>query len=326
MAKIFISYRRDDCRDHVERIHDRLVRDLKGHKIFLDVDNIPGASHYEIILKDAVTECDVFLGIMGENWVDVSDPRTGHRRLEDPNDFVRIEVETALKNNKTKVIPVIAHDARIPQSGELPEPIQELVKLQFVRVRRNPDFHRDMDNLVNTVRDYLPREQRISPLVFLGSIAAAVLATVLVMYLFLGGGEEPEKVVETLNPSAVAVVLLTSAAETANAPTLTPTIDITQTINAIMQGIITEQATKQVMIVPTDIPTESPTQTSTPTASATATPTQDKTGTAAVQETQTQMVLAATREHVIQESQLTANVPTNTPRPTATATRTSTPT
>lgn len=98
-----------------------------------------------MILKDAVTECDVFLAIMGKNWVEAADQHTGQRRLLDPNDFVRIEVETALQNNRTKVIPVIAHDAQIPQSGELPEPIRELVKLQFVRVRCNPDFHRDMD-------------------------------------------------------------------------------------------------------------------------------------------------------------------------------------
>lgn len=325
MGKIFISYRRDDCHDFVERIHDHLVRELKGHYIFLDVEHnaIPPGQHYGVYLEKLVQESDVLLAMIGDKWLDIRDPNTGERRLNSPEDFVRIEIETGLKS-KTVVIPVIASHigkkSPIPPQEELPVSMQGLLDIQVIPVYRNPQFKASMEHLVETIRANLPREQRITPSLFIGSLFFVFLATAVVMYLLFGKSETPERIVATPNPSAIAVVLLTQVAETANAPSLTPSPDMTQTIQAIMAGIAAEQSTKQVA----DVPTATPTSSATPSPTSTRTPTEDASATAAVEvalnQQNTQAALIATSERATQDSQLTANAPTNTPRPTATAT------
>ncbi len=330
MATIFISYRRDDCRDHVERIHDRLVRDFKKHRVLLDVERgfIRKGAHYAEILNEAVRESDVVLAIIGESWLNITDPLTGERRLDKPDDFVRIEIQTALQNDKTKVIPVMAFEAKVPMAHELPESLKGLVDLQVTRVRRNPDFHRDMDDLVKTIESYFPQQRQITPAFFVSTLLLAIAATILVMYGLFGGSDRTEIITNTLNPSEQAVALLTALAQTANAPTFTPTLDQTQTIQAIMAQIVTDEAATRLAQQPTATSTASaspsstvtPTSTSTPTPSTTPTPTRDFLGTRAARQTAQQEATTEAIAQLTVESQLTAKVPTNTPLPTATPT------
>src|SRR2546427_12312485 len=101
---LFISYRRDDSAGLTGRIYDRLQAHFGAEAVFMDVDSIPFGVDFRHYLTDAVAKCKVLLAIIGERWL--SADASGHRRVDDRNDFVRIEVSTALARRMT-VIPVL---------------------------------------------------------------------------------------------------------------------------------------------------------------------------------------------------------------------------
>ena len=88
MAGIFISYRRDDAAGHAGRIYDQLSEDFGDAQVFMDVDAIDPGVDFMSRIESAVASADVFLAIVGRNWVTATDAR-GRRRLDDPNDYVR---------------------------------------------------------------------------------------------------------------------------------------------------------------------------------------------------------------------------------------------
>ncbi|HTY93619.1 MAG TPA: toll/interleukin-1 receptor domain-containing protein, partial [Steroidobacteraceae bacterium] len=95
MPGIFISYRRSDNPDAVGRLYDRLVAEFGKSKVFKDVDSIPLGQDFREHLNDIVGRCAAVLAIIGPRWTDIRD-EAGRKRLEDPDDFVRIELEAAL--------------------------------------------------------------------------------------------------------------------------------------------------------------------------------------------------------------------------------------
>ena len=95
-VRIFISYRRSDSADIAGRIYDRLIGRFGKDPVFKDVDLIPLGLDFKEYLDKKVGECDVLLAILGDRWLEASDI-TGKNRLEDPTDFVRIEIESALE-------------------------------------------------------------------------------------------------------------------------------------------------------------------------------------------------------------------------------------
>ena len=96
MPKIFISYRRKDSQEITGRIFDHLEGHFGRDSVFIDIDNIPLGVDFREHLGRAVTQCDVLLAIVGKTWLDSDKSESGKRRLDDPSDFVRIEVESAL--------------------------------------------------------------------------------------------------------------------------------------------------------------------------------------------------------------------------------------
>lgn len=153
MPRIFISYRRQDSSNMTGRIHDRLVREFGDRNVFRDVYDIPAGSDFRAILNKEVSQCNIFLAIIGPQWVDVTDSQ-GNRRLDNPNDFVRIEVESALKNPRTLVIPVLVKNANMPVEEDLPESLRDLCYRNAVKVRTDPDFPRDSEMLTNQIKTY----------------------------------------------------------------------------------------------------------------------------------------------------------------------------
>ena len=91
-VKVFISYRRDDSKHMADRVYDRLVARFGKGNVFKDVDAIPLGADFRKVLEEAVQWCDVLLALLGERWTSITN-EAGQRRLEDPNDFVRIEIE-----------------------------------------------------------------------------------------------------------------------------------------------------------------------------------------------------------------------------------------
>jgi hypothetical protein len=114
---IFISYRRSDAEGEAGRLYDDLVRLFGSGAVFMDVSDIHPGKDLRQVLIDNVSKCAVLLAIIGPNWTSVTDA-SGARRLDQPNDFVRLEVAAALARG-VDVIPVLVHGARMPTAGQL---------------------------------------------------------------------------------------------------------------------------------------------------------------------------------------------------------------
>jgi hypothetical protein len=146
MKKVFISYRREDAQDAAGRICDRLAREFGQHSVFMDVDNIPFGVDFREHLHTSVMQCDILLAVIGKTWLD-SKTADGLRRLDNPDDFVRFEIELALKQPCTLVIPLMLHGTPVPSADKLPGSLKELAYRAAVDIRHT-HFQRDLDALV----------------------------------------------------------------------------------------------------------------------------------------------------------------------------------
>jgi hypothetical protein len=152
MPNIFISYRREDSLGHTGRLFDRLGKHFGKAHVFLDIAGIePGLDFVEAIDK-AVGSCDVFVVVIGKQWLNATDA-DGRRRLDNPEDFIRLELATALKRN-IRVIPVLVQGATAPSSENLPEDLRMLSRRQAQEVSDNRlDF--DVGELIKTIEKSL---------------------------------------------------------------------------------------------------------------------------------------------------------------------------
>jgi TIR domain len=169
---IFINYRRDDSSATAGRLHDRLAQEFGRKSLFMDVDNMPAGVDFVAYLNARVDACDLFLAVIGPHWLDATNA-TGSRRLDDPEDFVVVEIAAALRRG-IPVIPVLIDGARVPKSDELPEPLKLLVRRHAVEVR-NAQFRRDADALTEKVHEAL-RIKRLRRTLQVG-LAALLLGT-----------------------------------------------------------------------------------------------------------------------------------------------------
>ncbi|MDQ6829885.1 MAG: toll/interleukin-1 receptor domain-containing protein [Gemmatimonadota bacterium] len=131
--KIFISYRRDDSAGYVGRLYDGLRGRYDASSLFMDVDHIQPGEDFVAKLEQAVAECDVVLVVIGRNWITAADPE-GQRRLEDPNDFVRVEVAAALSRD-VRVVPVLVDHAVMPAATLFPSDLRSLSRRQAASLR-----------------------------------------------------------------------------------------------------------------------------------------------------------------------------------------------
>jgi hypothetical protein len=137
---IFINYRKDDSNWNALAIYQELQKYFSKEQLFKDfVDSI----------NSALQSCDVLLVLIGEEWLDMKDA-TGARRLDDPNDFVRLEIAKALER-KIKVVPVLLDRTPMPKVGDLPENLQALCRRQFVEIDPTR-FEDDVRNLAEAIR------------------------------------------------------------------------------------------------------------------------------------------------------------------------------
>jgi hypothetical protein len=148
-GKIFINYRRGDEPGFTQALLGRLELAFPAERLFIDVDNIPPGEDFVRMLESQVAQCDAMLTVIGTNWLDAADEHGG-RRLDDPGDFVRIEIESALKQGK-RVIPVLVHQARMPHPDELPEAIRPLAMRNAVRLTHER-FRADVQGLIKALQ------------------------------------------------------------------------------------------------------------------------------------------------------------------------------
>ncbi len=158
MPSIFISYRRSDSQADAGRIYDRLAAHFGPKAVFKDVDDIPPGADFRDYLNTTLNQCLVVLVVIGPGWLTATDS-AGQRRLDNPADWVRVEVEEALRRDGVLVVPLLVGHAAMPRPDELPNSLQNLAYRNCGEARPDPDFHRDMSRLIARLKQYLPLAQ-----------------------------------------------------------------------------------------------------------------------------------------------------------------------
>jgi hypothetical protein len=124
--KIFISYRRQDSEGFAGRLFDQLEPRFGADQIFMDLDTIEPGEDFIKVIQEAVSKCRLMIAIIGRSWLHCTDD-DGRRRLDNPEDFVRVEISTALERD-IRVIPVLVQGAAIPRSDQLPKVMENLAR------------------------------------------------------------------------------------------------------------------------------------------------------------------------------------------------------
>lgn len=143
---IFVSYRHKDTQGEASRLADDLREALAGVQIFRDVETIAPGEDFVVALERALADCSVMLVLIGPIWLETRDAQ-GRRKIDDPNDWTRLEVATGLKRD-VRVIPVTCRDAALPASEELPEDIRALRRRQAFQLD-NDRWRYDVEQLIS---------------------------------------------------------------------------------------------------------------------------------------------------------------------------------
>jgi TIR domain-containing protein len=148
MARVFISYRREETSGHAGRLHDKLTARLGADEVFMDLTLEPGEDFVEH-LREAVEDCSVLVVLIGPEWAGIQD-EDGRVRLDDPNDFVRLEIEIALNRRDLRLIPALVRGAKMPRPGRLPESLEPLLHRQALELSDSRWSH-DTERLIQAI-------------------------------------------------------------------------------------------------------------------------------------------------------------------------------
>ncbi len=196
-VRIFLSYRRRDVGGYAGRLHDALTQRLGRKNVFQDVSAIGPGQDFTEVIRRALDDCDAVIAVIGPGWMG-ADPE-GAPRLGQPDDYVRLELGTALTRD-LPVVPVLLGGAPLPAASDLPEELRPLVQRQAVVVR-DESWHQDVDGLVRSLRDEISARPDSSR----WRISAAVLLALLVVaavVAFWPDREESDKAEDANLPAA----------------------------------------------------------------------------------------------------------------------------
>jgi hypothetical protein len=180
-SKIILSYRRSDSEVITGRIRDKLANHYGEDGVFMDTESIPLGFDYRKQIKDALLKNKVFIAVIGPKWLGGSGREA---RINEENDPVRIEVETALQQG-LPIIPVLVSGATIPKATELPQSLHALCYLNGTEVDGGGDFHLHMGRVIQAIDQIVKaseaapsRPSRKWPLLALGAIGCLILAAI----------------------------------------------------------------------------------------------------------------------------------------------------
>ena len=156
--RVFISYRRADTAHFVGRLQEVISERYGRDSVFMDVEDIRPGQDYVVAIDSAVSSSRVLLVVIGNGWV--SAERDGLRRLDNPQDRLRLEVEAGLRHT-THVIPVLVDDAAMPRTRDLPESLVPLSRHHAIRIRHD-SFRGDTTHLFEILDQYLGETSRSS--------------------------------------------------------------------------------------------------------------------------------------------------------------------
>jgi TIR domain len=145
---IAISYRRDDTAPITGRIYDRLEAVFGRDRVFMDLDSIPFGVDFRTHISESLNRCETLLVVIGPRWLGVS--ADGSRRIDDPTDFVRLEVSQALARD-IRVIPLLIDRTEMPPSTDLPDDLKSLAFRNALRVDSGADFRHHMNRLCTSL-------------------------------------------------------------------------------------------------------------------------------------------------------------------------------
>jgi hypothetical protein len=241
MAGIFISYRRSDIGSYAAgRLYDTLARRFGRDHVFMDIDSLKGHAGLDFsqALDQAVATCDAMIALIGSGWLTATDD-AGKRRLDDPEDWVRLEIATALARSDIRVIPVLMGDASMPRTEDLPDDLKPLARRQKVEISESR-WDYDVGQLIGTVLAPLVGKTAWRPnrrVMALSLVAAAAGGTAVAAAVWLD--DDPETPVTTPEPTSVPEPTSTKAPPTdAATDPVAPTLGVSVTDLPIEQHFI----------------------------------------------------------------------------------------
>lgn len=148
-STIILSYRREDSAGVTGRIFDRLVQEFGTDRVFMDIDSMPAGVDFHHHLQEILADCGALLVVVGKSW---RSQRKGQpARIMNPDDWVRIEVETALERG-IPVVPLLIDGASLPTREQLPDSLWPLLRRNALPVDSGRDFHAQLTRLVRDLR------------------------------------------------------------------------------------------------------------------------------------------------------------------------------
>ena len=150
--KIFINYRREDSAPYAGRLYDRLIEHFGDDQVFMDIDKIGAGEDFVEVINRKISACDIAIVSIGPDWLGATD-ESGKRRLDNAEDFVRMEIVTALKR-KICVIPVLVDGARMPRKRDLPRALAPLSRRNAIELSETR-FHDDVNRLIKAIEKFL---------------------------------------------------------------------------------------------------------------------------------------------------------------------------
>jgi hypothetical protein len=149
---VFISYRREETASYAGRLYDRLGDRFGEDNIFMDVNSMAVGVDFTMAIAGAVSRCNIMFVLIGQRWIAITDSR-GKRRIDNPGDFVRIEIETALQRD-VWVVPVLVDGAVLPRADDLPQSLGPLVRHQALELS-HAGFRSEVAPLIAAVAESL---------------------------------------------------------------------------------------------------------------------------------------------------------------------------
>jgi hypothetical protein len=163
--KIFVSYRRVDNADFVERIRDWFMQRYGRSNVFMDFDNIPPFTLFADYIRDRVRECDVLIAIIGPRWLELLREKT----LDPANDYVRVEIQLALEEKKL-IAPICIKGASVPRNDDLPDDLRAMAGYNAAHLDSGRTFLDNIELIMDAVEQELVRRERVQ--VDLGNVEA----------------------------------------------------------------------------------------------------------------------------------------------------------
>ncbi|HBP90540.1 MAG TPA: hypothetical protein DD706_22960 [Nitrospiraceae bacterium] len=161
MSGIFICYRREDSIAYAGRLFDQLADRFGEERIFLDIDTMKVGLDFVEQIEKAVQSCDVMIAVIGKTWVKIQDEE-GLRRLDNPEDFVRVEIQAALERD-IPVVPLLVGGAGMPKASELPDAIAKLGRRHAMKMS-DERFRADATRLIEKISKYVTKAEPERPL------------------------------------------------------------------------------------------------------------------------------------------------------------------